>query len=434
TTWARTASGSGPAGMTSTWKRVILRASSPGGTTPRTEATSWASAPSPSATIAMVRSPPPGRMNRTWRAKIPMMKTGPRMVPIRNAFVWTISVNSRLMTGQVLDMHHLLRHPGRGPGADPFQEDLLERWLDALEAPDRQPRVDHAAEEVLRGGVRAKPNPGDVPLLADIRDHGTRAQPFHRLRRPVLECDRDVLPAVPAFHVRERSVDHLLAPREDAHVVADPLGLLDHVRAEDDRALLALQIQDDLLEQLLVDHVQAAEGLVEDHDVRLVQHGRDELDFLLVPLRQLLQPCILAIGEAEALEPFADPRHRLRRRNPLDLRHECEQPAHPHAAVEPPLFGQIARAIERRLVDRPPPEQDLPRIWVQDPEEHPDRCRLPGPVRAQQSVCRPARDREVQPCDCGHLAEAFLDAAQLDDRSVVVSEHVGPQLLGCSLW
>src|SRR5690606_2449909 len=171
-----------------------------------------------------------------------------RIVPITNAFVRTISLNSRLTTDHVLYMHHLLHQPGRGLDADTLQEDLLEGRLHALEAPDRQPRVDDVAQEVLRRRVRADAHLGDVPVLADLRDHRRGAQVRHRLRRPLLQRDRDVFATVPALDIGDRAVDDLLTPREDADVVADPLGLLDHVRAEDDRPTLPLEIEDDLLE------------------------------------------------------------------------------------------------------------------------------------------------------------------------------------------
>src|SRR5690606_21280608 len=200
-------------------------------------------------TMAMVRSPPDPRAMRTCSPMMPIMRAGPRTVPMTNAFVRTISVNSRRITAIVLDMLHLLRgvEPGGGLGTDSLDEDLLEGRHDALEAahPDSPP--DEVLEEVLRVGVPAQHHGEVAPLLTHLGDEGRCAQASDGLVAPLLERDRDVRTAVRVAHLRHGAVDHLLASRQDADVVADPFRLLDHVRAEDDRPALPLQLEDDLL-------------------------------------------------------------------------------------------------------------------------------------------------------------------------------------------
>src|SRR5207248_3160139 len=79
----------------------------------------------------------------------------------------------------------------------------------------------------------------------------------------------------------DAAFEHLLATGDDAHRVAQPLGVVHEVRAEDHRLAAALQLDDGVLERLCVDGIEAAERLVEDHEVGIVQQRADELHLLL---------------------------------------------------------------------------------------------------------------------------------------------------------
>jgi len=57
---------------------------------------------------------------------------------------------------------------------------------------------------------------------------------------------------------------------------------------EKDRRALCLLLSDNRFEHVLIDGVQSAKGLVEDQQVWLVEHGRDELNLLLHALGKVL--------------------------------------------------------------------------------------------------------------------------------------------------
>jgi len=63
----------------------------------------------------------------------------------------------------------------------------------------------------------------------------------------------------------------------------------------------------DLLEQILIQWVETAERLVEDQQLRPVEHRSDELDLLLHALGEILDPVLRPVRECQALEPRASP-------------------------------------------------------------------------------------------------------------------------------
>src|SRR5262249_33217771 len=60
--------------------------------------------------------------------------------------------------------------------------------------------------------------------------------------------------------------------------------------------------------------------------------------------------------------------------------------------------------------------------------QHADRRRLAGAVRPQDAEDLAGEDRERDVVDRGHLAEAFDQVAQLDDRRAVERAHRAPAL------
>ena len=114
------------------------------------------------------------------------------------------------------------------------------------------------------------------------------------------------------LHAGDGAVEHLLAARDDAHRVAHLLGVVHDVRAEDHRLAAALELEHRVLERLRVDRIEAAERLVEDDEIGIVQQRGDELHLLLHAARQLVDlgvaPVLVAAGETEPLEPFVDAR------------------------------------------------------------------------------------------------------------------------------
>src|SRR5687767_8242834 len=94
-------------------------------------------------TIASVCAPPPDlAKSRNWNAKMPIMRSGPRIVPIRNALVRTCASNSRLKITSVLDMRCLDFTDDVDGCTHLLEEDLLERRLGLLESLESNPLVD----------------------------------------------------------------------------------------------------------------------------------------------------------------------------------------------------------------------------------------------------------------------------------------------------
>jgi hypothetical protein len=125
------------------------------------------------------------------------------------------------------------------------------------------------------------------------------ADPGHRL-------EPDGVGRVAVADVADRVVEDLLPVVDHDDVVAELLGLDHDVRREDDRGALLVLLADQVAEQPHVDRVEPAEGLVEDQQVRLVEHGRDELDLLLHALAEFLAALVPDAGEFDFLEPRGD--------------------------------------------------------------------------------------------------------------------------------
>jgi len=88
-----------------------------------------------------------------------------------------------------------------------------------------------------------------------------------------------------AFDIARRPGHHDPPVIDDRDGVAQLFGLIELVGAEDECLATIAQLEEGTLEESDVDRVQAAERLVHEQDIGVVQHGRDELDLLLVALR-----------------------------------------------------------------------------------------------------------------------------------------------------
>ena len=78
-----------------------------------------------------------------------------------------------------------------------------------------------------------------------------------------------------------------LAPRDDADAAAQQLGVREDVRAEQHRAALVAQVQDDVAHLAAADGIEARHRLVENHELGIVDERLREADALHHPLRVL---------------------------------------------------------------------------------------------------------------------------------------------------
>ena len=113
---------------------------------------------------------------------------------------------------------------------------------------------------------------------------------------------------------RQRIVEHLLPAVHHDDVVAQFLGVRHHVRGEQDRRAALVLLEDERPQRTRADRVEAAERLVENQQIRLVDDGREELHLLLHALRELLAPLAFAVAQAHAFEAAPDASGQLARR------------------------------------------------------------------------------------------------------------------------
>ena len=132
-------------------------------------------------------------------------------------------------------------------------------------------------------------------------------RPHHRQRANEigvpLQLEGDRVGLVPGPNLIERAVDDHFAPVDQHDEVAQPLRLVHHVRGKQDGLALPPQAADDLPQHVLVHRVETRERLIENHEVRVIDHRHDELELLVHSPRKLLDLLAGMLGQIDPLEP-----------------------------------------------------------------------------------------------------------------------------------
>ena len=195
---------------------------------------------------------------------------------------------------------------------------------------------------------------------------------------------------------------------DDRDRVAELLGHLELVRAEDEGLAPIAHLEEGGLEQRDVDRVEPGERLVHQDHVGVVEDGRDELHLLLVPLRERLGPPVGDIADPESPEPRERVRARPAPRDVVERREEHELVEHAHPPVQAALLGHVApgpsRPVRRLAVE--PGDGSL--VGAEQAEDDPHRRRLPGAVRAEEAEHLAAFDREGDAVERLNLPEPLL--------------------------
>src|SRR5947207_1310499 len=282
-------------------------------------------------TTTICRTPP--RLARTVGSTNTAAKnSGPRSAITQNHRLRMRSTNSRRITTQTLRIRSRLG--SRGIRADQVDEDLVQGRLLQLELRQPRPRRHQALQDLLRIGARGELQLGILPVIVHLAHEGLVCKQLRRPAEAAVEPDDQMVSAVGALDVRERAVHELPPPRDDAQLLAQLLGLLHDVGREQDGLPATAQVEHRVLQDLGVHRIESRERLVENHEVRLVQHGRDKLHLLLHPFRKLVDAAQPPLGQAESLEPFIGP---LPRAPPVDAFHlaqKHEHVEHPHLRSE----------------------------------------------------------------------------------------------------
>ena len=282
----------------------------------------------------------------------------------------------------------------------------------------RSPSRSSAAPLALQDRDRGAGAPGAPAARAgDALDLG---QPR---RRPV-DLDR-LGPGVLGDQLARRADGDGLAVRHDRDLVAEALGLLDVVRAHQDRDALGAQPVDQR-PQLLADlRVEADGRLVEQQQLRLVQQRAGDQQAPAHAAAELVDLRLAALGEVRDGE-------RRGRSRPRGGRRTRGRGGRRRA-------GSARRSATRRGcragARRPSPREPA---WSRSGSRYPStssspssadhlrrqglhRRRLARAVRAEQADAGPERDVEIEAVDGGDRAEALHDAAQPDGVPFVIA-------------
>ena len=264
-------------------------------------------------------------------------------------------------------------------------------------------RVRAVHEQDLAAAVRRR----------DAFDFGERRE-RREVRVAVERLEPDRARIVLAPDRGQRIVQHLLAAVHHHHVIAQLLGVRHHVRGEENRRAALVLLVDERAERPGADRIQAAERLVEDQQIRLVDDGGQKLHLLLHALRELLAALPLAVAEADAFEAAPDAARQIGFADALEPAQVGEERADAHLPVDAALLGQVADPVLGVERGRVAEHRQLARVREDDRHHHPDRGRLAGAVRADEPVHRAARDDEIEVVDGPGGAECLRDAAEED--------------------
>ena len=140
-----------------------------------------------------------------------------------------------------------------------------------------------------------------------------------------------------------------------------------------------------------------------------MQDRRDQLDLLLVALRELIRSSLAELRDTEAVEPVKGLATRAVRCHAVERGEVDELIDHEHPRVEPAFLGEIApgRARQASTVDAIP--RHRPGIGREHAEDDPHRRGLARPVRAEEAEHLAARDLERQAVERDDRAEALVE-------------------------
>src|SRR5882762_4697402 len=358
-------------------------------------------------------TPPPWESN-TGTRKTAAKNTGPSMAITQNDFLRTRSTNSRRMTAWTLLTG---RSVARHLRADQVDEDLVERRLLELEAREPGARRHQPCEHALRVRAGCELELGVLTVIVDSAHELLICKHVCCSTGVAVEPDDEMVSTMCPLDVAKRTVHQLPSTGDDAQLLAQPLGLLHDVRGEEDGLATAVQIEHHVFHYLSVDGIETREGLVQDHEVGVVQHRRNELHLLLHPLRQLVDAAQSPLGQAEPLEPCLGP---LARPPPVDAFHlaqEDEHVEHPHLAIQAALLREIADPLRVGApTARLPEYPHRTAVGLQNVHDHADGRRLSGAIRPEQAVDHATGDGKRQLINSGVTGEALADPVEGQDQ------------------
>ena len=155
-----------------------------------------------------------------------------------------------------------------------------------------------------------------------------------------------------------------------------------------DRAAPVAQLEERLAQEREVDRIEARERLVHEQDLGLVEDRGDELDLLLVALRELLGSPVRVFGDAEADQPAHGLAAGAIARCAVQLGEVDELVEDRQPRVEPALLGQVAPRAAGQLVAGRAVPAHLAGVGLEDAEADPHGGGLAGAVGAEEAEDR----------------------------------------------
>jgi hypothetical protein len=190
--------------------------------------------------------------------------------------------------------------------------------------------------------------------------------------------------------------------------------MMNDMGGEDDRRPRRRFLADQLLETPLVDRIEAGEGLVEHHQLGLVDDRPEDLDRLRHALRQGLDRLVDIIAEPVLGQQYLGPLAADVERQAAERAHEGDRLLGGHRRIEPALLRQIANHLGRLERTFAAEQGAMALIGLDDSEQHSQRGGLAGAVGAEDSVDASFRNRDVDSAHRLLAVEGLVQALRLD--------------------
>ena len=209
---------------------------------------------------------------------------------------------------------------------------------------------------------------------------------------------RQVRMPIPRLDLTEIALQNRFPPVQEDKIPAIFLHRRHLMAGHHDGLSRGDQLADHAFEHIGIDRVKAAERLVQEDQLGVVQDGRDQLDLLLVALGELFGEIAAVFGDPEPLEPAVGRRRRLPRGHAAQLAEIHELLVHFDLGIDSPFLRHIAKA-DRIPAKRPAVPGDVPLVPGQHPQNHADGGGFSSPIGTDQAENAGLVDRKTDGID-----------------------------------
>jgi len=190
------------------------------------------------------------------------------------------------------------------------------------------------------------------------------------------------------------AIEHRPATIDEQDALAHLFHLVHLMGAHDhSRATIAHGI-DQLADDGRVDGVQAREGLINDHQLRLVHGSRHELHLLPHPAAEGLHLEPAGFPQVDLLQVALRALPGGGQAQTLELAQVEQQIPYLHVTIETALLRQVANTALGILPEGPSEHDDRATVGLDQVQDHADRRRLAGTVGAQEPKDLTVLDRK----------------------------------------